>query len=151
MKTVLIGLSFAMIVFSCTKKHGPEEILQKYVDYRFSASQSRDGALEMLTGELKQKMSEMSEEELKIYLSAENLKKKSLQIQSSNCSSNICNIVYILKYERTDKGKEPYMVENKKEAVLNLEDKDWKISDVKNIKTYIEAPEIGISSKAEDL
>lgn len=140
-----------LIIASCTKKEGPEEVLKKYVDYRFSANQTREGASEMLTGELKKKLLEMSEEELKIYLQSENLKKKSIQIESSNCAGVSCSIVYILKYERKDKDRDPYLVENKKEALLNKEDQAWKISDVKNIKTFIESPEIGISSRAEDL
>ncbi|PIP92761.1 MAG: hypothetical protein COW00_05515 [Bdellovibrio sp. CG12_big_fil_rev_8_21_14_0_65_39_13] len=148
MRFLFLNSLIALLIFSCTKKQAPEDVLRKYVDYRFSASQTRDGAIEMLTGELKEKLKSLSEEELKIFLNSTNMTKKSLSIQSSNCSGDKCKIVYILKYEKSDQGKKPYVVENKKEAVLAKEEDSWKVSEVSNIKTYIESPEIGISSKS---
>lgn len=149
MKFLLLSSLMFLILSSCTKKQAPEDVLRKYVDYRFSASQTRDGAIEMLTGDLKEKLKSLTEEELKIFLNSANMTKKSLSIQSSNCTGDKCKVVYILKYEKSDAGKKPYLVENKKEAVLAKEDDSWKVSEVSNIKTYIESPEIGISSKEE--
>lgn len=137
-----------LLIASCTKKSGPEEVLTKYIDYRFSTGQDANTAADMLTGELKEKVLNMTKDELKIYLGTSDLKKKNLAIQSINCSSDTCSITYVLKYERAD-SKQPYVVENKKEAVLKLVDKMWKISDVKNIKTYIDSAEIGINSESK--
>ena len=149
MKYLLFVLLF-VLSFSCTKKSTPEKTLQDYVDYRFQSSQERDDLLEMTTGSLYERISDMEEEELKKFLTGGMLKKRRLKILLKNCQDTQCFLTYILTYSQGAGNPKDFGVEVKKIAQINKVGESWKISDVSNVKTYIEAKkDLEVSAEGE--
>lgn len=136
------------LAFGCTKKSTPEKTLKDYIDYRFSSGQDKDDLLDMTTGALQEKISDMGEEELKKFLEIDKLKKKRLKILLKNCQETECSLTYMLSYSQGDSKPKDFGIEVKKIAQLMKIENSWKISDVSNVKTYIEAKKnLDISSE----
>jgi hypothetical protein len=149
MKNLLFVLIF-LLPFSCTKKSTPEKTLQEYVDYRFKSSQERDDLLEMTTGSLKERISDMEEEELKKFLTSGTLEKRKLKILLKNCEDTKCFLTYILTYNQGAGNPKDFGIEVKKIAQLDKVGESWKLSDVSSVKTYIEAKkDLEVSAEGE--
>ena len=145
---ILVFLCF--LAFACTKKSTPERTLQDYVDYRFNKSQEKDDLLEMTTGTLYERISIMEDEQLKNFLKGERLQKKRLKILLKNCQDTQCFLTYILTYSQGTENPKEFGVEVKKIAQLDKVGESWKISDVSNVKTYIEAKkDLEVSAEGE--
>lgn len=150
MKNLLLVFLLSTFFAACTKKSTPEKTLQNYVDYRFTKSQEKEDLLEMTTGSLYDRISEMEEEELKNFLSGEALKKRRLKILLKNCQDTKCFLTYILTYTQGAGNPKDFGVEVKKIAQLDKIGESWKISDVSNVKTYIEAKkDLEVSAEGE--
>ena len=136
---------------SCRKEKTAEEALIDFISYRFQESQNRDGLLEKTHGRLRNLIASMDEVEFKKYASVNKLQKKSFKIILENCKVDICFITYNLSYVdfKDDKKQEAkFNIEVKKIAKIERENEDWLISDVQNVKTYINSKEkINITDK----
>lgn len=127
------------LAIGCTKKSTPEKTLKDYIDYRFSSGQDKEDLLEMTTGPLQEKISEMEEDDLKKFLEVDKLQKKKLKILLKNCQETECSLTYILSYSQGESRPKDFGIEVKKIAQLLKIENSWKLSDVSNVKTYIEA------------
>lgn len=142
---------FALLAFySCTKKSTPEKTLQNYVDYRFTSSQEKDDLLDMTTGKLYERISDMDEEELKSFLTGKSLNKRKLKVLLKNCQEAQCFLTYILTYTQGAGNPKDFGIEVKKIAQLDKVGESWLLSDVSNVKTYIEAKkDLEVSAEGE--
>lgn len=72
-----------------------------------------------------------------------NVKKADTKIINSKCESSKCIVTFIVDYtyQFKEEGTKSYKNEVKKIAEVEKVDGDWKISNVTNLKTYIEAQE----------
>jgi len=131
----------AIFIFSCNQKDGPVNTLKKYIDYRFSSEQSKEGILEKTTGKLHDYVSVLEGNTLDAFMKSRNVKKKKLSIKSKKCTEDICFITYIVAYNHFSEGKNTFDIEVKKIAELRLIEDVWKIYDVNNVKTYMESKE----------
>jgi len=137
MKELYFALLFLFI--GCSKDSTPELVLKEFIQYRFESGQSKKDILEMTTGQIHQKISKMSEEDLKNFINVKDLKKRRLKILVKNCEEEICYLTYVLRYVQGSEIPKDFTIEVKKIAQINKVDKKWLLSEVSNIKTYIEA------------
>ncbi len=146
-----ILLVFSTLIISCRKEKTAERALIDFISYRFQENQSRDALLEQTHGRLKNLIAEMDEVEFKKYASVDKLQKKSFKIVLENCKADICFITYNLSYVdfKDDKKREAkFNIEVKKIAKIEKQNENWLISDVQNVKTYINSKEkINITDK----
>jgi len=142
---------FLVIAFaSCTKKSTPEKVLNDFVNYRFNTSQSKDELLEMTTGELYERINSMEGKDLEEFLNVKDLKKRKLKVLLKNCEENECFLTYVLRYGQGAANPKDFGIEVKKIAKVEREGQTWKVAEVSNVKTYIEAKkELGVSSEGE--
>ena len=134
MKLLLVFL----LVFGCSKSESPEEKLQEFVDYRFQTNQSKDKLLSYLTGKLHSAIESMSEEEFGKFIENLKYKKKKFKIVLKKCSDEKCFITYVLSYTQPVPKNPDFEVEVKKIAEMERVEDQWKISNVSNVKSYIE-------------
>ncbi len=138
-KNLFLFMVICSVFIGCTKKSTPEKTLRDYVEYRFSSGQDRDDLLEMTTGALYDRLAEMEEKDLESFLEVDKLKKKRLKVLLKNCQPQECSLTYILSYSQGEGQPKDFGIEVKKIAQLIKIENSWKISDVSNVKTYIEA------------
>jgi hypothetical protein len=151
MKRILLISTLVLFFQGCDRsKKGPEDALRSFVQYRFTVGHSRDGLLERTTGELYEHIKALEGDGLKEYMALADLKNKSLRIQTSKCEEQKCHLTFDLKYSKTGKEGQDFEIENRKIAELRLVNGDWKISDVSNVKSYIDMnKEIEVTSPGE--
>lgn len=137
MKQLCFALLF--LIVGCAKDSTPESALKDFIQYRFESGQSKGEILEMTTGQIYQKISEMSEEDLEKFVDIKDLKKRKLKVLVKNCEEDICYLTYILSYVKGNEVPKDFMIEVKKIAQINKVDKKWLLADVTNVKTFIEA------------
>ncbi len=128
-----VGLS----LFACNDQKDPQSVLLKYIDYRFAANQTKDELLKMTTGNLYQSITMMTDEDFEQFKKVDSRRKKAVNIRLANCSAERCSITYVISYQELQ--NEQTVVEAKKIATLEKVDGNWKLSDVDNVKTYINA------------
>ena len=129
------------LVYSCMAPEGPEQALKNYINYRFSPDQKKEKLLDMSTGNVRAQIEVMDEDGFKKYYKTSDKVLKRVKINLKNCSEEKCSITYTLSFA-TLKGKiETFRSEVKKIATLVKEDEKWKVSDVTNVKTYIDSKE----------
>jgi len=128
-------------LFSCNQSDGPEGSLKKYIDYRFSDSQTKEGILKKTTGKMYEYISTLENNELDSFIQLNRVKRKKFKVKSKKCTEDVCFITYIVGYDHLTEGQKTFDVEVKKVAELRLVDSYWKIFDVNNVKTYMNSKE----------
>ncbi len=133
-------LLIILLLFSCTKKEGPEDVLSNFVNYRFEDNQSKAYLLERSSGDLYERIDGMNEEDLGKFLNT-NFEKKKFRIVLKQCEELKCFITYTLAYNTLKQSKPDFRVEVKKIAEVVFVDGRWKINEVNNVKAYYEGKE----------
>ena len=130
-----------LLVFSasCTKKSTPETALNDFINYRFKSSQSKEDLLEMAANPLREKLESIEGEDLEKFLNTSAIHKRKLKVLLKNCEETKCFITYVLRYEQGKDDPKDFGVEVKKIAQVIKEGEAWKVSDINNVKTYVEA------------
>ena len=150
MKLNLLLIVTIVLFGSCTKKSTPEKALKEFIQYRFSGGQDKDDLLEMTTGGLNSRIDGMEGEELTSFLNSEALQKRRLKILLKNCEDTKCFLTYILSYSQGTGTPKDFGIEVKKIAQVEKVGEIWKLADVSNIKTFIEAKkELEISAEGD--
>tara|TARA_Y100000768_G_C23975431_1_gene682788 strand:- start:1268 stop:1675 length:408 start_codon:yes stop_codon:yes gene_type:complete len=126
-------------MFSCNKESTPESALEDFINYRFESGQSKEDILEMTTGPLYEKLNSLTEEELQKFTDVKDLSKRRLKVLIKNCEEDTCYLTYVLRYVKGNETPRDYSVEVKKIAQVNKVEEKWLLSDVSNVKTYIES------------
>ncbi|MDH5581764.1 MAG: hypothetical protein OEY33_07640 [Bdellovibrionales bacterium] len=137
MKIYLVLVLLAII--SCSFDSGPEKALKNFINYSISDDQERSYYMENTTGNMLSFYNKLNDEEFEEVKKTGIERIKRIEINLSKCSETNCSITYTLKYTK-DKGSENEAdSEVRKIAELEKQEGIWKIADVLNIKTYIEA------------
>lgn len=132
-------LLLLLVVFvSCQKESSPESALETLVSTRFSSS-SRSDVLKVVTGKLKNQIESMDEKKVEHFLDSEGLKKRKLKITLKNCEKDKCFLTYVLKYDDVRPQGSKFEIEVKKIAQIDLVGESWLVSDINNLKTYIDS------------
>ena len=129
----------AIFSASCDKTHTADRAFENFMAYSFKHGQKLDDFLAMTTGPLQMKLSSLTPEEIQEFLGVDNLKKKKLKITLQKCAPTQCFLTYIIQYDVQQAAQTDFAVEAKKIAELQLVDGRWKVADIVNQKTFIEA------------
>ncbi|MBC99627.1 MAG: hypothetical protein CME63_17920 [Halobacteriovoraceae bacterium] len=135
----ILSVFLLLFMFSCNKESTPESALEDFINYRFESGQSKEDILEMTTGPLYEKLNSLTEEELQKFTDVKDLSKRRLKVLIKNCEEDTCYLTYVLRYVKGNETPRDYSVEVKKIAQVNKVEEKWLLSDVSNVKTYIES------------
>ena len=141
---IYIFLGFLIFVAACTKDHklaSPESVLENYVKIAINAKTGADrkSLFYYLTGEALKRLKDMSDEDFFETLVRPKYKfvhfsTRHFQEQKGNTGS----LVYELVYESSPTDKIPVQITVRKVAYFTrVNEKEWKISNTKNIKSFI--------------
>lgn len=139
MRRFLLLIFFSVLFFGCDNEKSAEETLREFISYRFQKDQSKDQILSFVTGELHSKISSMNAQDMEKFVNSNTLVKKKLKIVLENCNETQCFITYTLAYDKILDDSSRYQMETKKIAELTKLDSIWKISEVTEIKSFMEA------------
>lgn len=132
----LISLTLVLLV-SCQQPESAEGSLRKYVKYRFSSDQTRDGVLIWLSEPLLEQYQELTDEDFDRLTKMDNLRFKGMRILNSDCTDkSLCYLTYTIKYETFSNENKTFATEVKKIAEMKKTESRWKISNINNIKTF---------------
>ena len=139
MKLILSILFITLL--SCDKgAKTPEGLLKMYVRDLTSGRTIKLSYFEKYTtGKLWESVENLEEDEFKKFISMGKVKNAKVQISNKNCIADQCTLSYIVKYDTVEDSKKTFQSEVKKVAVIQKDGEIWKISEVSNIKTYIES------------
>lgn len=133
-------ICLCVLVVSCDKKsEQPEDVLSNYVTQFLSKSLSKNDAISHLGKNLKTSIEEMDEAEYSSYLEKNSFEKRSFRILLKNCNELKCQMTYVVKYRQKTLATKEYNVDVKKIAQLEKIEEEWKITDIENVKTFIDA------------
>jgi|GEM_PF-657007 hypothetical protein len=128
-----------LMLSACQEEQTPESGLRSYVNYTHSTNATKDGFIELSTGDLRAALETMDEGQFDTFI--EQMKhsiQKDFDINKKNCQELKCFITYTIEYDAQSKGKSVYSVDVRKIAELVKEDEKWKIASVENVKSYYE-------------
>lgn len=128
-----------LFITSCKREVSPERSLQNFIEYSFSSNQSRDRLATMTAGELKNQILDMNDEEFEVYTDMSRFELRRFRIERSQCSETECFITYIIRYGQFEGEERAFDAEVRKIAELTLDQNTWKISDVKDVKTFYDS------------
>ena len=121
----------------------PEGLLKMFVADTVAGKVDRGYYQAYTSGELLKASEDLTDEEIE-NSKMPSLKKVKTKILSKNCESNRCIITYLVSYntksEKSDQGTS-FATEIKKIAEVVKESDMWKLTSVKNIKTFHESLE----------
>lgn len=133
------SLFFLFAVIACDKgPKTPEGMLKMYVNDLTSKQVDKEYFEKYTSGDLLEKVKSLSDDEFKDFVKIGKLKNARIDISNKVCSGDKCNLTYIIKYDLVEAGAQQFKTEVKKVAVLEKSEDIWKISEVTNVKTYIE-------------
>ncbi len=118
----------------------PEGLIEKFVKDSVAGKADKDYYAEYTTGTLLAASVDLSEEELD-GSGLGPISDVDVDIQTKNCEGDKCIVTYIIKYKTESGGKKAFETEVKKIAEVIKEGESWKLSDVKNIKTFHDSTE----------
>lgn len=146
---IVNNLLVGLLCIACfSGANTPEELLKDYVETVTSGNATRDFYAEKTAGDLLKDIEAMSEEDFQEYNNFSRIKYAKVKVLSKSCSDDNCTLTYVVKYNVFVENKPSYETEVKKIAELVRIDNNWKISAVKNRKTFIDAKSaIDISNK----
>lgn len=134
----VLFIVLSIVFLSCSKKEDPESVLMDYINYRFSSNQNKNFLLENTTGVLRDRIESMSDKEFQEFIDMTKYKKGKFKVLLKKCTEEKCFITYALKYIHFIKGKKAYEIEVKKIAEILKTDQKWRISNINNLKSYVD-------------
>lgn len=141
MKLVLI-LTLSFAIFSCTKgPDSPEGLIKMFVKEAATKKLDREYYEKYTTGELLESIENTTDEQLEKDSRLNGVSSVSVKIMSKNCQNNNCVVTYIVEYKTESKSESTFSSEVKKVAEVEKIGEEWKISSVRNIKTFHESKE----------
>lgn len=136
MKFLLFFLVLSSFVSCFNSNDTPEKALDNYIKTITKKNTPRSFYLNHTTGSLYKSISEMTDEEFESFKQLPKIAGINLKVITKICDPNKCTLTYVLSFSS---GKDlEFSNEIKKIAILELEDEEWKISQVDNLKTFIE-------------
>jgi len=137
----IIFFCILAIFISCNKtQQGPAETLTSFIEYRFSNNQTKEGLLVYMTSKASEEIQAMSEGDLVDLFKVEKYRKRNFKIVTEKCTEDKCFMTYILEYDvLTETKTRDFSSEVKKIAELQKINEQWKVSNIENVKTFVES------------
>ena len=137
----MISLLCLVLLSACfNSDNSAVGVLREFVKKSSSGLEQRDYQ-NYATGDLLGLIEDMSEQEFEQYKEQSKVQSVKVEVLNENCSDSKCSITYISKYKTKTSDGSDYNSEVRKIAELSRENEKWKVSSVKNIKTYLETNE----------
>lgn len=114
--------------------------LRKFVK-KTTDNLSQDSYADYAAKDLLESITSMDEEEFKNFQEQSNVDGVRVDILSESCQEFACTITYVTKYQTKTSDGSIYGSEVRKLAELIKGDDGWRVTSVKNVKTYLEAKE----------
>lgn len=141
MKNMLF-LLVLVISFSCTNgAETPEGLIEMFVKDVSTKKIDRDYYQKFTTGKFLEVVESLSDEDLEKNERMAGVDDVSVKIISKSCQDDKCVLTYIVKYNTNSKEDKSFASEVKKVAEVVKSGEDWKLSDLRNMKTYHESEE----------
>jgi len=135
-------LMVLLFLSSCNQQKDPKHLVKEFVTASFDHNLGNEVLKKYLTEDFFNKITQ-SEELNKQKINADLV---SYSMVQSSCEEAKCSVMYVIIFDQKDADKKS-RVEVKKQAQLVKVEDQWLISDVQNLKTFIEVKEpIGIQS-----
>ncbi len=128
-----------LVLGSCMKKSGPDEILQNYINDRFSKELEKEDFKDYFAGELLEELEGLDAKVIGDLNEVQKAKKKRLAIDFKRCDDDKCFITYTLSYDSTANAADSetkVVVKVKKIAELRRLENEWRIFGITDIKTF---------------
>jgi DNA-binding Xre family transcriptional regulator len=122
--------------------------LRKFVK-KTTDNLSQDGYADYAAQDLLESIISMDEEEFKNFQEQSNVEGVKVDILSESCQELSCTITYVTKYQTKTSDGSIYGSEVRKLAELVKSDEGWRVTSVKNVKTYLEANNIVLTTWRE--
>ena len=138
----IIGLCFFIMFISCSPSpKTPEGLLKMVIKDVASKELEKSYFLKHTTGELREAIDSMSEEEVAKSDLLKSISGTRTKILNETCQGNSCSITYIVSYKSSKQPKVSFSTETKKIAQFEKMKDGWKISKITHLKTFHEANE----------
>lgn len=132
-------LIFTIIFIACDRgAKTPEGLIKMYIQDLTQKKVDRTYFEKYTTGKLLETVESLDEEEFKKFVGVEKLANPRIDISNKNCAADSCTLTYIIKYDIVENNSKEFSSEVKKVATLKKDGDIWKISEVTNVKTFIE-------------
>lgn len=118
----------------------PSGHLRKFVK-KSTSNLAQDDYSDYAAKDLLESISSMDEEEFKNFQEQSNVDGVKVDILSESCQDVSCTITYVTKYQTKTSDGSTYGSEVRKLAELVKGEDGWRVTSVKNTKTYLEAKE----------
>lgn len=135
MRKVVLFLILSFFI-SCNQQKDPKALVRDFVKASFDHSGQHDDLKKYLTADFFNSISQ-NEEYNKQKINAELVSYSEVQ---SSCQDTKCSVMYVVVFNQKDSDKIS-RVEVKKQAQVVKIEENWLISDVQNLKTFIEVKE----------
>lgn len=138
MKNLLLLM---LILISCSKgAKTPEGLVKMYIEDITTKTLSRDYFEQYTTDDLYNKIETMNDDDFQKFASLKMVKNAKVEITNKSCiSDEQCSLTYIVKYDYNGKDNKSFKSEVKKLAIVKQIEGNWKLSEVSNIKTYLDS------------
>ena len=137
---IILSTVLIFVLGGCTKgTDTPEGALGEYIQKATESSKGKSFYLDRTTGKLFAAIESMDEDEFKSFTKIENISAVNFKILYKNCRASECFLTYEIEYQQKNEENQQFESISKKIAQLNEVDGQWKISDVTNVKSYIDS------------
>ena len=135
-------LMILLLIISCDETEGPEARLKSYLNLRLKGGHDKEAVMEFLTGEIREDIAKMGEEEFNQFRSLNLNVVKDIDVIQKRCRDDACFLTYTFKYAKSvfdspPAQKDAVEVEIKKIAKLEMVNEKWRISSIDNMKSFI--------------
>lgn len=137
-------LALSLSFWGCQKKDsGPQDVIASYVKYLFqNDSIDKEEVEKYLHGDLLISYKSLTEKQVNELALKSKLKLRKIRFTTAECEEKTsCLIQYVISYLYLKGETKGTIADVKKEAVIDYISGTWKISSVKNLKTFYEMKE----------
>ena len=129
-----------VVCISCTKGPStPEGLIEMYISDLMTKDVDKDYFEKYTGGKLWESVADLSEEDFKKFINIKKVKNPKIEISNKSCRDNSCTLTYIIKYDLLGENDKSFKSEVKKIAILKEIEKNWKIFEVTNVKTFVDS------------
>ncbi len=140
MKISLLVVILSTFVIGCDRgAKTPEGLIRMFVNDLSNTQVEKSYFEKYTTGKVWDSVADLNEEDFNKFANHKKTKNAKVKILNKNCEIAKCTLTYIVSYSLSGANKSDFKSEVKKAAVLVKDGDIWKISEVANIKTFLEA------------
>lgn len=128
-----------ILIVGCNENREPKDALDKYISLRMDGESNKEKYYDVVEGELKKLIDNLTESEFNEFVSTmKGVKKRNLNVLHSTCGNDQCHFTYVVSLAYKKEGELQYHADVKKVALIEKFENSWKLTDiVSEPKTFI--------------